>query len=686
MPTLGARPVSSSPPGLHMPRPPLKLKSWKGPLPSRRVTPPAILADFIVKAKEGSGGHGGVAVEPSQAPVMEEKAGSSSTPALASAAPIRPLFEADEAGVEAGSAGRRSGPQARWAGLCRALMGLQRADRRNLATSRSCVVSRFHTPRLVQDHRAAAGSHTHAVDRAPASPRPSPTRPLPYGSSRGGTASRSFADVVAGSSTSAGMARPQRPPVTTGVPAAAPGAAPAAPMVAPPSVPVAAAGFQGWPAGMPMPPPAASAPRPTAGFQPPRMSIPQMPFMPQQPYQQYQGHYQYPQPQQILVQPQLQQAPHQQPQPQPGQLKKRRKKKSANAVGAHPTIRCPILKLPRPTSSFVGCGNDATLDLQLPDSVYKPQLMASGAPTTLVQVSGEGVVTAADIQNLMAPEDLSRIDGMQMSVPKINAHALVSSWDGGDDDGSHGFEEERFDDAAADAAPEAASMDVDGLPPTHSSSATVVLVAEVALTPFNLSPRTNRGREILARARLESPPLVISPSALSRASSPSRVRTFMQGRTRPASSPSSCADSPTSQQGAPIPSSTSTQTGLEHGRAALQPMAPLFPTSLSPQEDDSAGQQRPASGLQQSAIASSQEADEAVQQPDTPSSQPRQQPTPCSQTQQPTTASVQPQQLATPHSQPQWSATSHPRMQQQGTVPTATASTGLGPLHPSCGE
>jgi hypothetical protein len=122
--------------------------------------------------------------------------------------------------------------------------------------------------------------------------------------------------------------------------------------------------------------------------------------------------------------------------------------------GAHPTIRCPILKLPRPTRFFVGCGNDATLDLQLPDSVYKPQLVTSGAPTALVQVSGEGAVTAADIRSLMARmcpgnptwkwealphgdnvflvgiptvEDLSRIDGMQMSVPKISAHALVSS-------------------------------------------------------------------------------------------------------------------------------------------------------------------------------------------------------------------------------------------------------------------
>jgi hypothetical protein len=106
-------------------------------------------------------------------------------------------------------------------------------------------------------------------------------------------------------------------------------------------------------------------------------------------------------------------------------------------------------------SFFVGCGNDATLDLQISDSVYKPQLLSSGAPTVLVQVSGEGTVTAADIQSLMArmcpgnpswkweavphgsnafligiptAEDLLRIDGMQMSVPKINAQAIVSSW------------------------------------------------------------------------------------------------------------------------------------------------------------------------------------------------------------------------------------------------------------------
>jgi hypothetical protein len=83
--------------------------------------------------------------------------------------------------------------------------------------------------------------------------------------------------------------------------------------------------------------------------------------------------------------------------------------------------------------------------------------------------------------------------------------------DGGDDDGSYGFEEERFDDSTADAALEAANMDVDGHPPTHTSGGTAVPVAQVALTPFNHSPMTDRGREIVARASSESPHLVASP-------------------------------------------------------------------------------------------------------------------------------------------------------------------------------
>jgi hypothetical protein len=59
------------------------------------------------------------------------------------------------------------------------------------------------------------------------------------------------------------------------------------------------------------------------------------------------------------------------------------------------------LKLPKPLGYFVGCGDDATLNLHLPDSVHKPHLILTGAPTALVQVYGVNVPADA-IQSLMA--------------------------------------------------------------------------------------------------------------------------------------------------------------------------------------------------------------------------------------------------------------------------------------------
>jgi hypothetical protein len=50
----------------------------------------------------------------------------------------------------------------------------------------------------------------------------------------------------------------------------------------------------------------------------------------------------------------------------------------------HPTVRCPILKLPKPQGYFVGCGDFDTLDVHLPDSAYKPHLIPTGVPTALV--------------------------------------------------------------------------------------------------------------------------------------------------------------------------------------------------------------------------------------------------------------------------------------------------------------
>jgi hypothetical protein len=107
-------------------------------------------------------------------------------------------------------------------------------------------------------------------------------------------------------------------------------------------------------------------------------------------------------------------------------------------TGAHPTCRCPTLKTPKPLAYFAGTGNIDTLNLHLPDIVFKPHLVPSGAPTALVRVSGDSV-HAKIIQAQMArvcpghphwkweaiphgenaftvavpsTEDLQRIDGM----------------------------------------------------------------------------------------------------------------------------------------------------------------------------------------------------------------------------------------------------------------------------------
>ena len=67
----------------------------------------------------------------------------------------------------------------------------------------------------------------------------------------------------------------------------------------------------------------------------------------------------------------------------------------------HPTMRCPTLRLPRPSAFTCGFGTDATLFLQLPDSVFKEHLAPTGSPTALVSIVGEPV-TAAAIQSLMS--------------------------------------------------------------------------------------------------------------------------------------------------------------------------------------------------------------------------------------------------------------------------------------------
>jgi hypothetical protein len=205
---------------------------------------------------------------------------------------IRPRFESEEAGSSL------LGPQSRWAGLCRALMGMQREDRRRVhqaAIARHAIVRSF-SP---QGH-AVAALHPSAPLHVPPDPRSGLSQSSKHLS--GAPFRRSFVDAVARGAVVGAMAGPSCPvpPGTSQAPSAPTSAqAVAAPgnggYQGPP-------GFQGWPAGVPLPqaapPPAprqvAPAPRqappaprqsapvarPPFGFRPP---VPQMPYLP--PYQ-----------------------------------------------------------------------------------------------------------------------------------------------------------------------------------------------------------------------------------------------------------------------------------------------------------------------------------------------------------------------------------------------------------------
>jgi hypothetical protein len=199
-------------------------------------------------------------------------------------------------------------------------------------------------------------------------------------------------------------------------------------------------------------------------------------------------------------------------------------------------------------------------------------------------------------------------------------------------------------------------MDVDGHPPTHTAGTSAVPSAQVALTPFNHSPMTDKGRQIVARARAQYPHLVASPPTATRDPSPSRVWTFMQGRTRPVTS------SPSSQRGAPAMLSTSPQADL-----GPQPMTMVQPPpSASARQDGLPGASMPPTLPSQLAAKSPRTHVSVVLQPATPPQQ---------------ASSPQPQQAAS--SSPEWLAT-----QQLDTTSLATASlqwpTGqpaIGPVH-----
>jgi hypothetical protein len=108
--------------------------------------------------------------------------------------------------------------------------------------------------------------------------------------------------------------------------------------------------------------------------------------------------------------------------------------------------------------------------------------------------------------------------------------------DNGAEDDSNGMNGDKSGGPSSGSAPEAANMDVD-VPPAvrdHGKAVAPSSGVTLALTPYNNSPTTPRGKELVERARVHSPHLIAAASKSSpRIIQPSRVRTFMQGRTRP---------------------------------------------------------------------------------------------------------------------------------------------------------
>jgi hypothetical protein len=79
-------------------------------------------------------------------------------------------------------------------------------------------------------------------------------------------------------------------------------------------------------------------------------------------------------------------------------------------------------------------------------------------------------------------------------------------------------------------------MEVDTTSPAGSGGKSVEapVGSQLVVTPYNHSPSTPRGKDIIERACIALPSLIapiVSALVLSPSASPSRVCTFMQGRT-----------------------------------------------------------------------------------------------------------------------------------------------------------
>jgi hypothetical protein len=122
---------------------------------------------------------------------------------------------------------------------------------------------------------------------------------------------------------------------------------------------------------------------------------------------------------------------------------------------AHPTIRCPTLRLPRPSAFVTGNGTEETIFIQIPDSVFKGHLAPKCDPIAKVTISG-AVVPSTAIEAEMARicplnsqwkweaishdansflvnfpsfQDLERVNGIQMGVPNFDAQFKLIKWE-----------------------------------------------------------------------------------------------------------------------------------------------------------------------------------------------------------------------------------------------------------------
>ncbi|KAK1697773.1 hypothetical protein QYE76_014470 [Lolium multiflorum] len=486
----GRRPASSSPPGVRLPKPAMRMKAWKGPLPPRRITPPAVLADFIVSSTVGGRGD-----PPEVEEWVEQRRPSRRRPRRRRRTPLRPSQSARIPLLGLSRMGWPSAP-----------MGATRPRPGQIVHAIAAPSIDFSS----QENHAAVFADRESrpcvndnIRTGPPSSAPSSSsslRPRPPSSLE-----RSFAEVVVRGNAVAAMVGPSRPrrrwngcrSRTTARGMFVPHArCPRCSVHGAPRVP-RLAGRRSYAVGSsPCSASAGGVSSAAAGAFPAAICTSQIDQT------QHCGLTNTPQPgHQPMAQPPVQHMAPQNLPAQQGQLKKRRKKKNAPAVGVVPGgVVAPVPPLVQPAPAPTG------MPVMTPAGDSPPWVQLVLLPTVW---------------------PWKRIGPCWKCA--VNTHATKDCKEDGDDD-SHGFEEER-DDAGADVTPEIAHMEVDGHPPTHPSGAAAAPVTQVALTPFNHSPMTDRGREIVARARTESPHLVASPTTTSRASSPSRVRTFMQAQT-----------------------------------------------------------------------------------------------------------------------------------------------------------